>query len=139
MSKDNELLRRGLHFDHHVYTARLSCRHKVITEVAQSRWWINIARVESTDGRERRESGGWRREESDDGQAGVNETSSSSNSCFVNFRGTGSRRKLSTLYIRANFLRRLINLAYNRDQFLRRGTATHKSRADAGILTPIVQ
>lgn len=27
-------------------------RHKVITEVAQSRWWINIARIESTDGRE---------------------------------------------------------------------------------------
>lgn len=87
VKRHNELLCRGLHFDHHVYTPRLSCRHKVITEVAQSRWWINIARVESTDGRERRESDGWR-EESDDGQAGVNETSSSSNSCFVNFRGS---------------------------------------------------
>lgn len=85
------------------------------------------------------------REESHDGQAGVNETSSSSNSSFVNFRGSELvRARISTpetldLIRTYNFLRRLINLAYNRDQFLRRGTATHKSRAGAGILTPIVQ
>lgn len=77
--------------------------HKVITEAAPRHVGgsISVTGVESTDDGERGKEGGKERErerrerrmrtlrkESRDGQAGVNETSSSSNFRFVNFRSS---------------------------------------------------
>jgi len=74
--------------------------HKVITEAAPRHVGgsISVMGVENTNGEEERERKRkrarkerrtrMRRKESRDGQAGVNETSSSSNFWFVNFRGS---------------------------------------------------
>jgi len=127
--------------------------HKVITEATPRHVGgsISVTGVESTDDCVRETEREREREREERTEQGIARRTSrrKRDELFIEFqvrklsrRRTGVHGYISTRnswpYVRTyNFLRRLINLACNRDQFLWCDIAARKTRAKAWILTPI--